>query len=604
MSCLRRLSCVSKSWNSIFSNPNSIYKTLFTASDNTQLLITIPKINLPKGCLDRLCYDTLLPDDFNLANKDRIALPILCSSAGGLICLQYIEYDPDVHDTVKKVCLFNPATSETKILPPLPQPAGSLDGYCYSKTPSFCTIGLIVMEKDDDDDDDQCFRYKLVCVRQYHFRRLDHIKKIVYVFSSDDESLGWRESPSLDSSSTLKLQHIEVLQYGCTKKKKCYWIARETKRYDHNFNLVSFDPNTDKFSVGKKLPFPGSGSWSCYMVKEETLVVFNKAAQVWVLQQLDVGESWCKLFTTEFSNKRMSRWWWPIGLSMYGYLTRSDGFEEKSQVVDATTGQIPALMVLGATSSSNRTSQYLPEDLIIDIQKRLSLPGLRRLCCVSSSWNSILSNPNFVYKALFDGDNDTQSLITIPKINLPEGIAYPGLPFNTSNENKGKFSPLTLGSCAGGKKLPFPSNGGCSWFYEPSVFMVKEETLVVFNKAAQVWVLQQSDVGESWCKLFTTEFLDDRMSLWWWPVGLSKYALRSSNPTVAAILQPRYLPPLSTQTNVLIFRHGARMSTLDAEAMERELRSMALLADSGDIADPESFPDAQAEDLNLATTHP
>ncbi|CAN1191306.1 hypothetical protein LINPERHAP2_LOCUS40981 [Linum perenne] len=49
----------------------------------------------------------------------------------------------------------------------------------------------------------------------------------------------------------------------------------------------------------------------------------------------------------------------------------------------------------------------LADDLIIDIQQRLTVSSMRRLCCVSKSWNSLLTNPNFVYSSLFySGQNN------------------------------------------------------------------------------------------------------------------------------------------------------------------------------------------------------
>ncbi|CAN0863728.1 Putative F-box protein At1g53550 [Linum grandiflorum] len=301
LSCLPRLCCVSKSWNSILSNPNFVYDSLFSdAPANTQLLITTADIERTTHVYSSLSYDSLLPSNNNnsdvvfrqlpdeLLHGGRFTALKLASCGGGLICFDYFDEN-------LMVCLFNPATSETKILPPILLPSHHQIWYPHNQIwypHNFC-IGLTVMETDQGgEEDDKYYRYKLVSVSQYHVHTFTatglenlRLEKKVHVFSSDYESLGWRELlPLLDSSSSsiiLPSNLVLVTEISQWKKKKCYWIATEDGARDDEFYIVSFDPNTDMFHVGEtKLPFPDK-TWvvdsPVYMVKEEALVVLNGA---------------------------------------------------------------------------------------------------------------------------------------------------------------------------------------------------------------------------------------------------------------------------------------------------------------------------------------
>ncbi|CAN0864724.1 Putative F-box protein At1g19160 [Linum grandiflorum] len=346
-SCLRRLCCVNKSWNSNLSNPNFIYRNLFygaadTAAD-TQLLVTIPDRRYERFDYTCLSYDSLLPSNNNniiesAFRKHLLGAPICCplifgTSRGGLLCLEYTD----------KVCVFNPATSETKMLPPIPPHPD-----CNSSTFDRC---LTLVESDDDG-------YKLVSVRHYLIG-LDIMKKF-HVFSSDNESLGWREflAPSPPNSTFYNSILWEIRQYGCTtKKKKCYWLEKGS-RFSNGINLISFDSSAEVFSVRETAgspPFPCKvgidGIWYrplVYMAKDETLVVFDTANDVWVLQQWG-SESWCKLSLSKFSNCGGTSHLIPIGLAKHGkVICREDGkkFEDgmnSLQVVDVITGEISVL---------------------------------------------------------------------------------------------------------------------------------------------------------------------------------------------------------------------------------------------------------------------
>ncbi|CAN0863680.1 hypothetical protein LINGRAHAP2_LOCUS8759 [Linum grandiflorum] len=373
VSCLPRLRLVSKSWNSLISSPNYLYQRLFSDENedpNTRILIsTVVNHRDVYTCVS---YDSLLP----LLDNDAVFLEfpselppgdlhytqlgLGSGGGGGSICLKYqTRTNRGIYPTVG---LFDPATRETKMFPSLP---GLLNHDDYYLDRNSIGVALI-------DGHDRYYRYKVVCARHYRCSRrgfLNLCLNQVYVFSSEQESLGWREllSPDDSSSSILPPQlqlRDEIPQYGCSTAaiRKCYWIAKEfssvynrvspdpdfERRMNRgDYKLVSFDPSTEMFmQVGGTLPFTYRGDgylpYVC-MVKEETLVVFNVAKEVVVLQQSE--KSWCKLFTLQFSSRIGIDWSWRLrilGLAKHGKVIFTDGVENL-QVIDVTTGETSAL---------------------------------------------------------------------------------------------------------------------------------------------------------------------------------------------------------------------------------------------------------------------
>ncbi|CAN0863726.1 hypothetical protein LINGRAHAP2_LOCUS8771 [Linum grandiflorum] len=383
--CLRRLCCVSKSWHSRLLNSKFFYDSLFHGRNDdsdTRLLITIPDIRQEGYVYTCLPYDSLFrpllndtvfrnfPDELPPVRKyTRMTLQGSCDA--GLVCLQYAMTKQGFYHPVRIVGLFNPATSETKILPPLPAPPPSSDNL----GPGKISIGFTVMEKNRGSEDDQYYRYKVVSVAHYFVPH--RCLKKAHIFSSGHESLGWRELQLTGILSEPQLELLnEIPQYCCAKKKKCYWIAK----YNELFYLVSFDSNTEAFYVGGTLPFFRNNDMmgttrverSAYMVKEETLVVFNEANEVWVLQQLDTRESWCQLFTIDFFDGGMGCLT-PIGLSKHGKVICIGEYDEKNlQVVDVTTGQactIPFEVRNPGGVHNAQLTAYVPSKMLLSSRR-------------------------------------------------------------------------------------------------------------------------------------------------------------------------------------------------------------------------------------------
>ncbi|CAN1191368.1 Putative F-box protein At3g49980 [Linum perenne] len=333
VSCMPRLCCVSKSWNSLLSNPNFVYGSLFygdqnnndeeenAADANAQIVITQ---FVKQSVYISLSYDTLLPigDDRSVINLNSAVskftdhnpyspppLTLAGSCEGGLICLLSVP---------SYIGLFNPATNETKMLPPI---LPYLE-FRRSRT------GFALLDKQDE----------------------------------EHESLGWKELTLAGLNSELELSH-EIPQYYSWRKKKkkyCYWLANYTN--DKRCNLVSFDLITEVLQVEQVLPLTCDlvyNDHTVYMVDEETLVaVLNPAKEVCVLQRylVNAGEdySWQKLFAIELPRPHGLRaiglsehvdGLRAIGLSKHGKLICLETSQKKLQVIDVTKGENSTLPI-------------------------------------------------------------------------------------------------------------------------------------------------------------------------------------------------------------------------------------------------------------------
>ncbi|CAN0864020.1 F-box/LRR-repeat/kelch-repeat protein At2g27520 [Linum grandiflorum] len=353
VSCFRRLSCISKSWNSKLSNPKFAYEKFFSDKEDTgadtRILITNSSVRTP---LTYSCYsyDSLLPlpnDTFRRVSYevDFSNWTRLGSCGGGLIC-----FTP--YFSGRGVWLFNPATSESKMLPPLPEPLPSpTDHVRYYQANTMCASAFLGREEDE-----YC-RYKVVCVRP-HLPFGRHIRT-VHIFSSEDESSGWRELPALEWLPRLELLN-EIPQFGVARKKKCYWMAKNQN--GREYRLVSFDMSTEVFElVGEALPFGGVPY--VYMVKEETLVVLDmEKGMMRVLRQSVVGNFWCELFSILFSAEGKRRWK-PIGFSKHGKLICRDE-KLNLQVLDVTTDQTsPLTYEAGDVEEDKQLAIYVPSKI-------------------------------------------------------------------------------------------------------------------------------------------------------------------------------------------------------------------------------------------------
>ncbi|CAN1191369.1 hypothetical protein LINPERHAP2_LOCUS41015, partial [Linum perenne] len=123
-------------------------------------------------------------------------LTLAGSCEGGLICLLSVP---------SYIGLFNPATNETKMLPPI---LPYLE-FRRSRT------GFALLDKQDEGDD--YYRYKVVNI-SLCISGVEHMN-MVHVYSSEHESLGWKELTLAGLNSELELSH-EIPQYYSWRKKK------------------------------------------------------------------------------------------------------------------------------------------------------------------------------------------------------------------------------------------------------------------------------------------------------------------------------------------------------------------------------------------------
>ncbi|KAJ9189490.1 hypothetical protein P3X46_000775 [Hevea brasiliensis] len=99
--CLIRFRCVCKSWCAFFSDPNYIYKNLLSYSDSEDL-------NANPRVLVKL-------EDYNPEDFEDCAFSFLSSDTFDLSNL--LGLWDDIYDSESNIVLWNPTTTETKILP-------------------------------------------------------------------------------------------------------------------------------------------------------------------------------------------------------------------------------------------------------------------------------------------------------------------------------------------------------------------------------------------------------------------------------------------------------------------------------------------------------
>ncbi|CAN0928903.1 F-box protein CPR1 [Linum grandiflorum] len=131
--CIARFRCVCKSWQNLLSDPNFIRKTLFfrNSDDEKALQVLIIGCGSSPGNFYSLhSFETLRP----IEGCDQPSpLPPVGGQASeiigicdGIVCMAYTDVDATFGDVPCNIILWNPATSEAKILPPCPvHPVGT-----------------------------------------------------------------------------------------------------------------------------------------------------------------------------------------------------------------------------------------------------------------------------------------------------------------------------------------------------------------------------------------------------------------------------------------------------------------------------------------------
>ncbi|CAL1353008.1 unnamed protein product [Linum trigynum] len=288
-SCVARFRCVCKSWCALLSNPSFILREDPLDSD-LQILINFDNEN------DEPVYSLLSADTLDPLLPSPVSLPFnaenplehggriitIAGSCNGLIC---ISRDRD------GLILWNPATAETKLVPPSPsrpQCLWSLDAVGFgfdSETNDYKVIRQVKDEKGS------C---KCGYISEVYSLRNDSWTRLA---DDDDDDDGNGYCPCLPC--------MQIPQWN---KGKLYWWGWDKDAKSLSFD--SFDISSQEFEK-VDLPIPDSEVPHNHvheipdyllMMEESMVALFPLAAspragEIWVLCKYWIAESWTKCST-------------------------------------------------------------------------------------------------------------------------------------------------------------------------------------------------------------------------------------------------------------------------------------------------------------------
>ncbi|CAL1396323.1 unnamed protein product [Linum trigynum] len=284
--CIARFRCVSKLWRDLLCDPSFIQQNLSSSRSDDIIMLTnvdgepstVYSLLFP-DTLEPLHHQQLLP-----FNPDRHHHPIVqvAGCCNGLFCIIDDKCENEGHDVI----LWNPATSETKVLPPSP--------FFYPHL----FINAVGFGFDSEQND-----FKIV--RQLMNPLLRWWSCVLEVYSLKNNC--WRKLD--DDNAGGYHPQLPFWQISQFHRGKLYWRqsskdvgGRGTLVFD-SFDLVS--QSFERVEVphpSAKLGFYVSG----YSFKEDSmLVVFpiydhmlgaDTSWEIWILLKCWRSESWIKLF--------------------------------------------------------------------------------------------------------------------------------------------------------------------------------------------------------------------------------------------------------------------------------------------------------------------
>ncbi|KAE8021744.1 hypothetical protein FH972_007609 [Carpinus fangiana] len=284
---LMRCKCVSKSWYALVTNPSFITKHL-KISHNLNRGAAILRLG---GGLDQLSLSTLsnetleVSGDVDLSQwfQDEVSMVSMFGPCNGILCLSvYLRKKRDGHsDFESRLVLWNPATRESKTLPPIHR---QLD------MPDLTSIFGFGFDSKTND-------YKVVRIMNFRYR---HCKVQVFHLSTNS----WRV---LDSSPDPSY-FIHPPRFSSYLNGVYYWWARV---HDYSYMgrrlLLSFDMSNEVFQ--EVLPPPSEGR-NCI---DQDIAVINETVtlilpcnfdielkvwiEIWMLNECGVERTWTKILT-------------------------------------------------------------------------------------------------------------------------------------------------------------------------------------------------------------------------------------------------------------------------------------------------------------------
>ncbi|CAN0896961.1 F-box/kelch-repeat protein At3g06240 [Linum grandiflorum] len=351
LSCIAKFRCVCRSWRNLLSDPNLIRKIIFSQPSHDQKRLKILIAGVGRGHIDRnevaplVCsvysYETLRP----ITDQQELYVDHMRRGGGetrvvgccnGIFCMSNTTKLRGNVNYSHSMILWNPVTSETKIIPPgFRHPCYSsrttLDireeriGFGYDpKTKDYKIVRVLELEETQPSDDDDRYHYDPA---EFYHGPLPLIFTEVYSLRNDS----WKKlDVATHSVEDMWLLNRDLSQQlDTSQNEKCYWFRED--EIHGSCDVISFDMSTEVFEL-VTTPFPiglthhdegdvhedyeiisgndHTNSWwpgSPFMLKNGALLITFASScykcinrpddEIWVLLKCGVAESWTKLFT-------------------------------------------------------------------------------------------------------------------------------------------------------------------------------------------------------------------------------------------------------------------------------------------------------------------
>ncbi|XP_016497979.2 F-box/kelch-repeat protein At3g23880-like [Nicotiana tabacum] len=270
---------VSKSWLSLISSPEFVKTHLLLANHRGVMFNVCNATHYVKECsLSALLYDSVAEAfDLDYPGKNPYCYPSIVGSFNGLLCLAVAVSDRLLYN----LFLWNPSIRKYKKLPNYTLDVShhyNLDKHRYGFRFGFAYDAFL-----DD--------YKVVGIFPiYRNGRLCRVEVKIYSLKSDS----WRDIDDFQGRQLLSVS-------GKLVNGKLHWLDRDQK-------IISIDLADEKWAeVEQPSDFKGCGFLVLAVFGNDLSAFCNYEwtthADVWVMKDYGVKESWTKMFTIKFPHR-------------------------------------------------------------------------------------------------------------------------------------------------------------------------------------------------------------------------------------------------------------------------------------------------------------
>ncbi|CAI0397686.1 unnamed protein product [Linum tenue] len=322
-SCIARFRCVCRSWRVLLSDPQFILKILFFPNNSDdeesslQILITgggeaATPYEIRRHRYSLLSYDTLRPvsapnAEGDLPSSDRLPCPSLtvAGNCDGIFCI--VDTDPNI-EGAPDVILWNPATSETKLLPAstaIPRrtlyPHQQITGFGFDPQTNDYKVARILYFGDawqEEMDDPSLEPLTTITYAEVYSLRNGSWKSLT-INGDLIPHLGYggnyvhpqQQRDNRNNSQTQRRQH-------------CYWFyALSGVCFSLSFDMTEEVFESTFITLPPPLRGKGMASIGCFVLKDALHTMFHDCSgdcenySVWCILKLEVAESWIRLYT-------------------------------------------------------------------------------------------------------------------------------------------------------------------------------------------------------------------------------------------------------------------------------------------------------------------